>query len=88
MTANILEGNLLDVCADCQECLPARRNESEIIKRLPFINYSNITKEVFGNTGGLMMTRKKIFENNLHKKNNSNKLPVTELASVKKKLVE
>jgi GT2 family glycosyltransferase len=29
-----------------------------------YYNYSNITKEVFGNTGGLMMTRKKIFENN------------------------
>jgi GT2 family glycosyltransferase len=29
-----------------------------------YYNYSNSTKEVFGNTGGLMMTRKKIFENN------------------------
>ena len=29
-----------------------------------YYNYSNITKEVFGNIGGLMMTRKKIFENN------------------------
>ena len=29
-----------------------------------YYNYSNSTKEVFGNTGGLMMTRKTIFENN------------------------
>ena len=29
-----------------------------------YYNYSNTTKEVFGNTGGLMMTRKSVFENN------------------------
>jgi GT2 family glycosyltransferase len=29
-----------------------------------YYNYSNNTKEVFGNTGGLMMTRKLVFENN------------------------
>ena len=29
-----------------------------------YYNYSNVTKEVFGNTGGLMMTRKSTFENN------------------------
>jgi len=29
-----------------------------------YYNYANNTKEVFGNTGGLMMTRKKIFEKN------------------------
>jgi len=29
-----------------------------------YYNYSNSTKEVFGNTGGLMMVRKLVFENN------------------------
>jgi GT2 family glycosyltransferase len=29
-----------------------------------YYNYANNTKEVFGNTGGLMMTRKLVFENN------------------------
>ena len=29
-----------------------------------YYNYSNNTKEVFGNTGGLMMVRKSIFEKN------------------------
>ena len=29
-----------------------------------YYNYSNTTKEVFGNTGGLMMVRKTVFENN------------------------
>ena len=29
-----------------------------------YYNYANNTKEVFGNTGGLMMTRKLVFKNN------------------------